>query len=158
LEILAVYPREPEIPCHAEMPPLGMLWVGGELLRAGRGVEFIDEQVDKRDPTVVAEDLKPAICLVGGTSHSRFASFDVASHIKEVSPRTTVVYGGPHASFTADDTLENIPAIDVIVRGEGEESCRELAAWAAAGGAHNELSKIRGISYRQKRGGGGNYP
>jgi anaerobic magnesium-protoporphyrin IX monomethyl ester cyclase len=150
--ILAVHPREPELPVHEKMPPLGMLWLGGELLRAGYGVEFIDEQVDKRDPAAVAKDLRPALALIGGTSHSRFASFDVASRIKEVSPGTVVVYGGPHATFTADDTLQNIPAIDIIVRGEGEESCRELADWAAAGGRPGDLRKVKGVSYRDDGG------
>ncbi len=146
--ILAVHPREAELPVHEKMPPLGMLWVGGELLRAGYGVEFVDQQVDARGPAQVAEEMRPPLALIGGTSHSRFASFDVASRIKEVSPQTTVVYGGPHATFTADDTLQNIPAIDIIVHGEGEESCRELADWADAGGRLENLVRIKGISYR----------
>jgi anaerobic magnesium-protoporphyrin IX monomethyl ester cyclase len=152
LEILAVYPREPEIPCHAQMPPLGMLWIGGELMRAGHGVEFIDVQVDKRDPAAAAKDLRPALALVGGTSHSRFASFYIASRIKEVSPQTVVVYGGPHATFTANDTLQNIPAIDIIVRGEGEESCPELAAWVITGARPGDLRKVKGVSYRDDGG------
>jgi anaerobic magnesium-protoporphyrin IX monomethyl ester cyclase len=150
--ILAVHPREPELPVHEKMPPLGMLWVGGELLRAGYGVEFIDQQVDAREPAQVAEEMRPPLALIGGTSHSRFTSFEVASRVKEVSPQTTVVYGGPHATFTADDTLQNIPAIDVIVHGEGEESCRELADWADAGGRLENLVRIKGISYRDNGG------
>ncbi|HUU57082.1 MAG TPA: cobalamin-dependent protein, partial [bacterium] len=132
--ILAVHPRDPDLRYFEKMPPLGMLWLGGELLRAGHGVEFVDQQVDAREPAQVAEELRPPLALVGGTSHSRFASFETASRIKEVSPHTAVVYGGPHATFTAADTLQNIPAIDIIVRGEGEETCRELASWMDAGG------------------------
>jgi len=148
MKILAVHPRDPDLRYFEKMPPLGMLWLGGELLRAGHGVEFVDQQVDAREPARVAEELRPPLALVGGTSHSRFASFDVASRVKEVSPQTGVVYGGPHATFTADDTLQNIPAIDIIVRGEGEETCRELAEWAEAGGRRSDLKKIKGISYR----------
>jgi len=146
--ILAVHPRDPDLRYFEKMPPLGMLWVGGELLRAGHGVEFVDQQVDAREPARVAEELRPPLALIGGTSHSRFASFETASRIKEVCPNTTVVYGGPHAAFTADDTLQNVPAIDIIVRGEGEETCRELADWAGAGGRPEDLGKIKGISYR----------
>jgi anaerobic magnesium-protoporphyrin IX monomethyl ester cyclase len=146
--VLAVHPRDPDLRYFEKMPPLGMLWVGGELLRAGYGVEFVDQQVDTREPAQVAADMRPPLALIGGTSHSRFASFDIASQIKEASPDTTVVYGGPHATFTADDTLQNIPAITIIVHGEGEESCRELADWAEAGGRLEDLRKINGISYR----------
>lgn len=148
MEILAVYPREPEIPVRAQMPPLGMLWIGGELRRAGFGVEFIDQQVDERDPVAVAEGMRPSLALIGGTSHSRFASFEIASRIKEVSPETVVVYGGPHATFTAGDTLQHVPAIDIIVRGEGEETCRDLAEWAASGRRPEDLLEIKGLSYR----------
>jgi anaerobic magnesium-protoporphyrin IX monomethyl ester cyclase len=146
--ILAVHPRDPDLRYFEKMPPLGMLWLGGELLRAGYGVEFVDQQVDERDPAGVAEEMRPPLALVGGTSHSRFASFDLASRIKEVSPNTTVVYGGPHATFTAGDTLQNVPAIDIIACGEGEETCRELADWSAAGAGPGDLGKIKGISYR----------
>ncbi len=146
--ILAVHPREPELSVHEKMPPLGMLWLGGELIRAGHGVEFVDQQVDAREPARVAEEMRPPLALVGGTSHSRFASFEIASRIKEVSPNTTVVYGGPHATFTAGDTLGHVPAIDIIVGGEGEETCRELADWSAAGAGPGDLGKIKGISYR----------
>jgi anaerobic magnesium-protoporphyrin IX monomethyl ester cyclase len=148
LEILAVYPREPEIPVRAQMPPLGMLWLGGELLRAGHGVEFVDQQVDAREPAQLAADMRPPLALIGGTSHSRFASFEIASRIKEVSPDTTVVYGGPHATFTAGDTLQHVPAIDIVVRGEGEETCRDLADWAATGRRPGDLLGIKGLSYR----------
>lgn len=150
--ILAVYPRDPDLGYFEKMPPLGMLWLGGELRKAGHGVEFIDQQVDAREPAKVAADMQPPLALVGGTSHSRFASFRIASRIKEVSRQTTVVYGGPHATFTADDTLQNVPAIDLVVRGEGEETCRELAAWAAAGARVGGLRKIKGISYRDDGG------
>jgi anaerobic magnesium-protoporphyrin IX monomethyl ester cyclase len=148
MDILAVYPRDPDLRYFEKMPPLGMLWLGGELGRAGYGLEFVDQQVDAREPARVAEELRPRLALIGGTSHSRFASFDAASRIKEVSPHTTVVYGGPHATFTADDTLQNIPAIDIVARGEGEKSCAELAEWAESGGRPEELSHIKGISYR----------
>jgi hypothetical protein len=46
--ILAIHPTEPELPYFERMPPLGMLWIGGALRRAGRGVEFLDMQVDPR--------------------------------------------------------------------------------------------------------------
>jgi radical SAM superfamily enzyme YgiQ (UPF0313 family) len=148
--ILAVYPADPDLEYFEKMPPLGMLWLGGELRRAGHAVTFVDQQVDGRDPVALSGEIQPSLVLIGGTSHSRFLSFDLASRVKERSAEAVVVYGGPHATFTADDTLEHVPAIDVIVRGEGEESCLELAAWAEGGGRPAELSRIKGISYRDE--------
>jgi radical SAM superfamily enzyme YgiQ (UPF0313 family) len=149
MQILAVYPCESEQAVFEKMPPLGMLWIGGQLRRAGYGVEFVDQQVDPRDCASLAEAARPRLALIGGTSHSRFVSFENARRIKQRSPETIVVYGGPHASFTAEDTLTHIRDIDVVVRGEGEEPCLELAEWAIHGSADPaDLSRIRGIAYR----------
>jgi radical SAM superfamily enzyme YgiQ (UPF0313 family) len=149
MDILALYPDDPDLRFFEKMPSLGMLSVAGMLCRAGHQVTFIDQQVDSRDPADVAKALKPALTLIGGTSHSRFASFEMARQIKEVVPETTIIYGGPHGAFTAADTLSHQPAIDLIVHGEGEYTCLELARWKAeSGGDPSRLEKLAGISYR----------
>jgi len=149
MQILAVYPEEPELAVFEKMPPLGMLWVAGTLRRAGYEIEFLDQQIDERDPGAVAQEGCPRLLLLGGTSHSRFASFEAARRVKRTSPETRVVYGGPHASFTAEDTLTHVPEIDIIVHGEGEETSAELAEWSIRGeGRWEDLEAIRGISYR----------
>ena len=149
MDILAVYPQEPELAVFEKMPPLGMIWIGTTLQRAGYDLMFIDQQVDDRDPGRVAEETRPRLALVGGTTHSRFASFAVARSIKQASTGTIVVYGGPHASFTAEDTLGHVSSIDLVVHGEGEETCLDLASWAKQNGARiEELARVQGISYR----------
>ncbi|MCK4413596.1 MAG: cobalamin-dependent protein [Candidatus Eisenbacteria sp.] len=148
MNILAIYPQEPELPVFEKMPPLGMLWIAGELRRAGHQVVFLDEQVENRDAGHLAAELHPALALLGGTSHCRFRSFEIAASLKRHSPETTVVYGGPHATFAIEDTLAHIPTVDVIVRGEGEQACLELAQWASHGKHLAELSGIKGIGYR----------
>ncbi len=156
MRILAVHPQEPELAVFEPMPPLGMLWIAAQLRRAGHEILFIDQQVDSRSPAESAESFRPGLVLIGGTSHSRFAAFQVAASVREVSPEAPVVYGGPHASFTPEDTLGHVPAIDVIVHGEGEEVCLELAEWAAARSGGTErtagLSAVAGVSYRENGG------
>jgi anaerobic magnesium-protoporphyrin IX monomethyl ester cyclase len=149
LEILAAYPQEPELAVFEKMPPLGMLWIAGELRKAGHGVMFYDQQVDERPLEAVVPGLRPRLVLVGGTTHSRFASFALARAVKHLAPEATVVYGGPHAAFTAHDTLAHVPEVDIIVHGEGEATSLELADWALRGeGRWEDLPRIRGISYR----------
>lgn len=149
MNILAVYPQEPELAVFEKMPPLGMLWIAAVLRRAGHSMTFIDEQVDESDPASLAAELQPPLALIGGTSHSRFRSFAVAERIKEASPETTIIYGGPHASFTAEDSLLHVPSFDIVVHGEGEHTCIDLVEWVAAGGQLANLSKIPGISFRK---------
>ena len=146
--ILAVYPEVTEPKVFDRMPPLGMLWIAAVLREAGYPVRFLDEQVEDEDVGALAEELEPALTLIGGTSHSRFEAFDRATRIKEAYPPTTVVYGGPHAAFTAEETLTHIPDIDIVVHGEGEYTALELARWKDSGGDTVELPNITGISYR----------
>ncbi len=146
---LAIYPHREELRIFDDMPPLGLAWIAAVLRREGYGVHIIDQQVDDTDIISLVEELKPALILISGTSHTRFTSFEIAAGIKEVYTPATVVYGGPHASFTAEDTLSHINNIDIIVHGEGEFPSLDLIRWKEAGGNKNELSAIKGISYRE---------
>jgi len=84
MKILAVSPEGADLKYFEKVPPLGMLWPGGELRKAGYGVHFLNQQIDAPEPARVAFAVKPSLVLIGGTSHSRFASFDLAHRIKEV--------------------------------------------------------------------------
>jgi radical SAM superfamily enzyme YgiQ (UPF0313 family) len=86
--------------------------------------------------------------LVGISSTT--ASFPLALRLAEMSkaeqPTAPVVMGGCHVTFTAEDTLRGCPAVDVVVRGEGEETLRELAERLQMG---RGLEDVLGVSYRQ---------
>jgi anaerobic magnesium-protoporphyrin IX monomethyl ester cyclase len=67
----------------------------------------------------------------------------LASDLKKVAPNTFIVLGGPEASFGCFELLEQNPAIGCIVRGEGEETFRELvAALAHTGGGRDALQCV----------------
>ncbi|HBG04528.1 MAG: B12-binding domain-containing radical SAM protein [Geobacteraceae bacterium GWC2_58_44] len=70
----------------------------------------------------------------------------LASDLKQLAPGTFIVLGGPEVSFGAFDMMVRNGAVDCIVRGEGEETCRELLQ-ALRDGA--PLDEIAGISYRE---------
>jgi radical SAM superfamily enzyme YgiQ (UPF0313 family) len=76
----------------------------------------------------------------------RFAAFELIKLVKQTLPETFTIAGGPHVSLTADDTLTGLQELDIIVRGEGEETIKELIDELGNG---NDLSKIAGISYRK---------
>jgi hypothetical protein len=141
--ILAIYPEVAESKIFDRMPPLGMLWIAAVLRDAGYRFRFVNEQVEEPDVAALADELEPALTLVGGTSHSRFDAFDRAARVKEGYPPTTVVYGGPHAAFTAEDTLTYVPDIDIVVHGEGERTAVYLARWKDSGGGTPGLYNIK---------------
>lgn len=65
---------------------------------------------------------------------------------KKISPQTQIILGGPEVSYDAESLLEANPAVDFIVRGEGETTLLELLQALNEKGIFNQLE---GISYRQ---------
>ncbi|WP_224960094.1 B12-binding domain-containing radical SAM protein [Geomonas subterranea] len=70
----------------------------------------------------------------------------LASDLKQLAPETFIVLGGPEVSFGAFDLMVRNSAVDCIVRGEGEQTCRELLD---ALGRGEPLEEIGGITYRE---------
>ena len=51
----------------------------------------------------------------------------IVSDIKKIRPETRIVLGGPEVSFGAFDLMHNHPAVDFVIKGEGETVFRQLA-------------------------------
>ncbi|UCF45569.1 MAG: cobalamin-dependent protein [Candidatus Bathyarchaeota archaeon] len=67
---------------------------------------------------------------------------------KKLKPNGLTVTGGQHFSAMAQESLEAYPEIDVIIRGEGEETLVELIG---AIGEGSNLSRVAGISFRKSQ-------
>ena len=66
--------------------------------------------------------------------------------LKKAGPELTVILGGAHATLLPEETLMNNQEMDVIVRGEGEETIIKLLQALE----HKQpLGDIPGISYRE---------
>lgn len=72
---------------------------------------------------------------------------NLARIIKGIQPELPIVVGGPEASFQASELIAAHPAIDIIVRGEGEVTFCELVERIADG--IWDLRNLPGITYRQ---------
>jgi len=72
----------------------------------------------------------------------------VAKEIKKTRRSVKIILGGPEASPRAENILRKESCVDIIVRGEGEETFVELAESLLCG--RRKLSQIKGISYREK--------
>jgi anaerobic magnesium-protoporphyrin IX monomethyl ester cyclase len=55
-------------------------------------------------------------------------TLQIISDIKKIAPDTLIVLGGPEVSFGTFEQMQNNPAIDFVVKGEGEEVFRRLAS------------------------------
>ncbi|HKV92093.1 MAG TPA: radical SAM protein [Candidatus Angelobacter sp.] len=70
----------------------------------------------------------------------------IAEAVKRAHPRSIVVLGGPQASVVDRATMRAFPWIDVVVRGEAEQSLPEVVEAVAE---TRSLAAIPGITFRQ---------
>jgi radical SAM superfamily enzyme YgiQ (UPF0313 family) len=73
----------------------------------------------------------------------------LAAHIKEISPGSRVVLGGPLATIEGADFLR-FPEIDITVAGEGEIPALALAQYFCR--SQGAIEEIPGVSFRQEGG------
>ena len=74
----------------------------------------------------------------------------IAAEVKRAHPQSTVVLGGPQASVVDISTMRAYPSIDLVVRGEAEQTLPDLVD-ALAG--HRPLAAIPGITFRRNEDG-----
>jgi anaerobic magnesium-protoporphyrin IX monomethyl ester cyclase len=130
--------------------PLGMVLLGGPLLDAGHEVWLIDNDVYGWSPARLVQEIEafaPDCILLGHTGST--AAHDVcvatAVSLRAHFPHTKIAYGGVYPSYAADSILRDCPAIEAIVKGEGEETVLELVhAWEMG----QPLAGVRGVVWR----------
>jgi magnesium-protoporphyrin IX monomethyl ester (oxidative) cyclase len=116
----------------------------------GYGAEIIDcSHYDSGLEGVIAklkEDEKPIIGITAYT-RERFAAYDLIRKIRNDIPDSLIVVGGRHFTCLADEALKNLPEIDIVVRGEGEITFKEICD-----SVYNKISinKISGVSFRKE--------
>jgi radical SAM superfamily enzyme YgiQ (UPF0313 family) len=71
----------------------------------------------------------------------------IAAEVKRAHPKSVVVLGGPQASVVDVPTMSAFPSIDLVVRGEAEQTLPELVD--ALGGGQS-LAAVPGITFRRQ--------
>jgi radical SAM superfamily enzyme YgiQ (UPF0313 family) len=73
----------------------------------------------------------------------------IAAEVKRVHRKSVVALGGPQASVVDISTMRAFPFIDLVVRGEAEQTLPDLVG-ALAG--HSSLAAVPGITFRRNKG------
>ena len=138
------YPLE-----EAPAPPLGVTYVAAAFEQAGADVRIFDYLVSGYTPEKMRtqmDEFQPDV--IGSTSVTlNFpGAAEIVSTAKRYRPSLVTMMGGPHVSFAAAETLDTFPGIDLIVRGEGEETIAELVSEEMGPSA---WEKIRGLAFRR---------
>ncbi len=129
-------------------PPLGFVYVAGELRRAGHQVRIYDAMSrGHRLEEIMRNVLAWEPEVVGTTAYtaSMPAAAALLRAVKESDPRVITVVGGVHPTFCYQEVLGEYPWIDYVVRGEGELTMPALVTALERGG---NVLDIAGLAYR----------
>jgi anaerobic magnesium-protoporphyrin IX monomethyl ester cyclase len=130
--------------------PLGLLMVGGPLRDAGHEVRLLDAECRRLTIDAIlriAESFRPDLVMTGhaGSTPAHPVCLALLRALKASFPEVHTVYGGVYPSYHAREILAREPAVDVIVRGEGEATIVEMASALASG---RSLSQVAGLAHR----------
>ena len=133
-------------------PPYGVLQLAAFLESKNKGVEIevldcqakhldwkgLEKRIESFDPDIVASSAL-ATC-------NTYVAVRALETAKKVNPNILTIAGGQHFTVMAQESLETYPEIDVIVRGEGEQTLTELVQAFAE---KKPFSGVEGISFRR---------
>ncbi len=133
-------------------PPLGIAHLAAYVREKLPDIEqevFDLDVVQFKKNRIVKElkQVKPDICCVSVFSYNRFEGFELAKMAREAG--AFVIIGGQHTTFMDKDTLENLPFIDLVIRGEAEATLVEFLKRFKNNEPYDDVA---GISFRNKKG------
>ena len=135
-------------------PPLGLAYIAAILERDGHRVKILDTPTLKMDLDAWVQNIKswsPDIIGFSILTPTAPKAYVAARKIKEEIDDIILVAGGQHPTYMWSETLDN--GFDIIVRGEGEVTARELIKTIDKHGMDPaELRRVAGIVFRDKHG------
>jgi len=111
------------------LPNLGLAYLAAALRERGVDVAIIDAAALDDDIDATAKQIlarRPRFCGLTAATLAIHAAAEVAAAVKAAQPECRTVIGGPHVSSLPLHTLEEFPAFDFGVVGEGESTAWEL--------------------------------
>ncbi len=127
--------------------PLGPLYIASVLEEAGCCVDFRDYQLTTYENPLNQKNIvnflsdSEDILAIGCFFNVLPFLLPSLEVIKAENPEKMIILGGSGPSSTAEKLMEKFPFVDVIVKGEGEVTVREIAHRVP-------YRKIKGIVYR----------
>ncbi|MFO0549728.1 MAG: radical SAM protein [Polyangiaceae bacterium] len=132
---------------------LALRYLGAALSAGGHTVAFatFDRAADSKSVVATALGERPGVIGLSMTFQFRAQEFGaLAADLRAASVQGHITVGGHFPTFAHREVLASFPAIDSVVRHEGEETLVELCNALARG---DSLSGIKGLTFRAADGG-----
>lgn len=118
-------------------PPLGLEYIAASMEGSVGGITLVDMRFDQHFMKVLREDTD-LVCISVNWPREKDA---LGAVIDQIPKDKTLVVGGRTATVYVEELFRDYPTIDVIVRGDGEETIRDLVKGV-------DLEDITGLSYK----------
>ena len=128
--------------------PLTFVYLAGAVRDAGFEPIIYDAMTKRhshKDIRNKIAEIKPDYVATTAITSTAPDALEVLQSAKAVHPSVTTIIGGVHPSFLYEEVLGD-PAVDYVVREEGEETIAELLRALDAG---KNLADVTGIAYRE---------
>ena len=135
---VCIYPYLQEVPIYEFFPPIGLEYIAASIQDLVEKVVILDFRFESDLSEIRAADVD--LFCVSVNWHYEFDS--VLDIIKALPKGPMTVVGGKFATENVDAIFERCPNVAVIVRGDGEETMRELLRTGSPEG-------VQGLSFRK---------
>lgn len=135
---------------HQLYLPIGLAYLASVLEEGECEVTVIDcpaLDMTQQDLKQKLESIQPDLIGITSMTPTIQSALQSAQIAKNACPEAMTVLGGPHVTFMDEPVLTEEKAVDVIVRGEGEQTLLELAKNVFNPKA---LEDIEGITFRKE--------
>jgi radical SAM superfamily enzyme YgiQ (UPF0313 family) len=149
-EILLIHPKVGSLDKLGISLPLNCLSIASVLNERSYRIKIIDQRTEKDWKKILLESLKNnPICagITCMTGPQVGYALEISKFIKKNS-EIPVVWGGIHPTLLPEQTLKN-ENIDIIVKGEGEETFYELVKNLEK---EKSLENVKGVWYKETNG------
>jgi magnesium-protoporphyrin IX monomethyl ester (oxidative) cyclase len=142
-----IYLVSPYIDHKYTSPHLSLEYIKFYLMDHGYQAEIIDCVYCKDLDDVISKLNEGENPIIGVTAYTRerFHAYAIIRKIRLEIPDSHIVVGGRHFSCLSEETLMNLPEVDIVVRGEGEITFKEICDSVYR---NTDFNKILGISFR----------
>ncbi len=150
LRVLLVNPKS-KLPIDTRTsPPLGLAYLAAVAENEGHQVQIHDGDVEDIALGTAVSRFAPEVIGITANTTQITAAWRDAELVKSLNG-APVILGGPHPTTLPEESAEK-PAVDVVVRSEGETTWLELLALGAAMIDPASLEAIQGITFQNADG------
>ena len=133
-------------------PPAWVAYLAGSLKAQGfEDVHFLDAMTNHLTEDELHRqlaELEPDIVGTTAITPSIYTAERVLEIARDAAPDALRIIGGVHATFMYKQVLSESDAVDVVVRGEGEEIIVDLVRAVSEGRWPADRHSIKGIAFR----------